>query len=420
MKSQGVERPCDQGFWRTFRVDAKDGFPGSFLSTCLLVLIIATSGIRAGASSRTLLQGGPSHDRNVQTNAPSCPVVGDEPVTSLLLPVREKFNVPAMAAAVVTSDGLRFAGAVGVRKRGTAVAVGLNDQWHLGSDTKAMTAALIARLVEEGRQNWDTPLSKIFPELAQKLDPNFRRITVLHLLSHKAGLPRNLNFSSYTGDDVLALRKRAGERELARVPRHTPGTEFEYSNLGYIIAGAVVEKVTGHSWEESIRAKILEPLRMTTAHFGGTGTPGQMDHPWPHTSDGKPTARNGPSMDNPPIMGPAGRVHCTIQDWARFIQDQLRGARGDSALLKTESYRKLHTPPFGGEYALGWGVVSREWGGGKVLQHSGDNTMNYANVWIAPRRNFAILVCVNQGGNVAFQASDAAVAALIKIAEKSP
>jgi len=76
----------------------------------------------------------------------------------------------------------------------------------------------------------------------------------------------------------------------------------------------------------------------------------------------------------------------------------------------------LQTPPFGGNYAMGWIVVQRDWAGGKALNHGGDNTMNFANVWIAPQRDFAILVCVNQSGDVAFQASDEAVGAMIKLA----
>jgi len=127
---------------------------------------------------------------------------------------------------------------------------------------------------------------------------------------------------------------------------------------------------------------------------------------------------NGPDTDNPPVMGPAGRIHCTIQDWARFVQDQLRGARGEPALLKPETYQKLQTQPFGGDYALGWSVLSRSWGGGKVLNHCGDNTMNCANVWVAPKKDFAILVCVNQSGDQAFQATDDAVVALFKLLEK--
>ena len=343
------------------------------------------------------------------------PRASDEAVTSVLEPIRQKSGVPAMAAAVVTSAGIQFVGAVGVRKRGTDIPVALNDLWHLGSDTKAMTSTLIARMVERGQLKWDTTLAEVFPVLAPQMNPDFQKVTLLQLLSHRAGLPPNLTLAKYVGDDVMALRLRAVREELAKKPRSLPGSKYVYSNLGYIIAGAVVEKVTGKSWEESVRSEIFEPLKMTSAGFGGTGTPGKIDQPWPHTADGKPTAENGPAMDNLPVMGPAGRVHCSIQDWAKFIQDQLRGARGEPALLKPEAYQTLHTTHFGGEYALGWITAQRGWGGGKVLNHAGDNTMNFANVWIAPKRDFAIIACVNQSGKAAFAATDEAIVELMKL-----
>jgi CubicO group peptidase (beta-lactamase class C family) len=347
-----------------------------------------------------------------------CPAVGDTNVTALLKPIRQKFNLPAMAMAVVTSDGLKFAGAVGVRKRGTEIPVALDDLWHLGSDGKIMTSTLIARLVERGQLRWDTTLGEVFPELAPQMHPDFRQVSLLQLLSHHAGLPANLDLQNYSGADASPLRLRAVKEELAKKPESVPGSRFLYSNLGYIIAAAVVEKTTGQPWEKVIAEEIFQPLQMSSAGFGGTGTPGKIDQPWPHTADGEPTGENGPAMDNPPVMGSAGRIHCTIQDWAKFVRDQLRGARGESALLKPESYQTLQTPPLGGDYALGWIVVERGWGGGKVLQHVGDNTMNCANVWVAPKKDFAILVCVNQSGNRAFEATDAAVSAMIRLLQK--
>ena len=346
-----------------------------------------------------------------------CPAVGDEAVTQLLKPIRQKFNLPAMAAALVTSDGIKFVGAVGVRKRGTEIPVGLEDLWHLGSDGKAMTSTLIAHLVERGQLKWDSTLDEIFPDLSPQMNPAFQKATVLQLLSHHAGLPPNLELGNFLGADVMALRLRALREELAKKPLHPPGSTYEYSNLGYIISGAVVEKITGQSWEQAVRREVFEPLQIKSAGFGGTGTPGQIDQPWPHTSDGKPTAVNGSDMDNPPIMGPAGCIHCSIQDWAKFIQDQLRGARGKPSFLKPDSYKKLQTPPFGGDSALGWTVVQRSWAGGKALNHGGDNTMNFANVWIAPNKNFAILVCVNQSGDIAFEATDETVGAMMELVQ---
>jgi CubicO group peptidase (beta-lactamase class C family) len=295
------------------------------------------------------------------------------------------------------------------------IAATLNDQWHLGSDTKAMTATLVAKLVEKGRLRWDSTVAEVFPDLSAGFHSETRTITVIQLLSHRSGLKPNPDLIAYGGADGAKERLRVVKDGLSKAPQHKPGMHYEYSNLGYAIAGAITERITGKSWEQAMRDEVFSPLGMTSVGFGGTGTPGHADQPWGHHQDGQPVEGNGPAMDNPPVLSPAGRVHCTIQDWARFIADQLRGARGEPALLQPATYQKLHTPPFGGEYALGWLVVERDWAGGTALNHGGDNTMNCANVWVAPRRDFAVLVCINQSGDTAFQASDEAVGALIKL-----
>jgi CubicO group peptidase (beta-lactamase class C family) len=338
--------------------------------------------------------------------------VGDETITSLLQPIRRKFEMPAMAAAVITGENVPRCGAVGVLKRGTTLPVRLDCLWHLGSDTKAMTSTLVARLVEQHKMRWDSTLAEIFPDLAAKMNPAFCKVTVRDLLTHRAGLPANLDYSGYVTGDVQALRSRAVRDAATGAPVN--GGAFLYSNLSYILAGALVERVTGQSWEQAITQALFAPLGMQSAGFGGTGSPGRIDQPWPHAEDGTPAPENGPDADNPPVLGPAGRVHCTIQDWARFVQDQLRGDRGEPALLAPDSYHQLHAPAAGGDHAMGWIAVERSWGGGRVYNHGGDNTMNFANVWMAPQRDFAILVCVNQGGQQAFKATDAAVGALLK------
>jgi CubicO group peptidase (beta-lactamase class C family) len=348
-------------------------------------------------------------------------MAGDEAVTVALKPIRQRYQLPAIVGAVVTSDGLKIRGVVGVRKSGTDIPAALNDKWHLGSNTKAMTATLVGTLVEQDLIDWNTTVAKVFPDLAPGFDPEAKDVTILHLLSHRAGLPANLSrwsnawFMLRGESDRPGQRLQAVKQALAKKPKLKPGSKFLYSNLGYVIVGAIVEKITGTSWEEAIQERVFKPMGIKTVGFGGTGTPGQIDQPWGHTDGTRPVAANGPSMDNPPILGPAGRVHCTIQDWARFVRDQLRGAQGMPALLENDTYRVLHAPPFGGDYGLGWGVVRRDWGGGMVLTHAGDNTMNHANVWIAPRRDFAVLVCINRGGDDAHKASDEAVQALINL-----
>lgn len=337
----------------------------------------------------------------------------DDQIGELLKQVQQKSDVPAIAAALVTSDGLVAFGVAGVRKRGTTTPVTPADLWHLGSNTKALTATLVARLVEQGLLEWDTTLGEVFSDSSFEIHPDLQGVTVLQLLSHRSGLPSNLNPADYWGTDAPRERLRAVKQELAKPPATATGSEFEYSNLGYIIVGAIVEKLTGASWQENMQQHVFGPLGMTSVGLGGTGTPGKVDQPWSHLADGQPVPQNGPQIDNPPVMGPAGRVHCTIQDWSRYVADFLRGMNGKPALLPNAAYQTLSTPPFEDPYALGWNVTERDWAGGLVLQHSGSNTMNFATVWIAPKRDFAILACTNQGGDVARAACDAAVGALI-------
>jgi CubicO group peptidase (beta-lactamase class C family) len=338
----------------------------------------------------------------------------DQQISELLKVVQQQSDVPAIAGAIVTSKGLVAFGVTGVRKRGTQSLVEPNDLWHLGSDTKAMTATLIAKLVEQKQLTWDTTVGDVFSDNSFKIHPDLQGVTLLHLLSHRSGLPANLDLTEYSGVDGRRERLRAVRQELAKPPENPPGSKYEYSNLGYIMAGAIIEKVTGKSWEVNLVKHVLGPLQMTSAGFGGTGTPGKVDQPWPHAADGQPVPQNGPQVDNPPVMGPPGRVHCTIQDWSKYVADFLRGMNGKPALLPADAYKKLSAPPFGGDYALGWIVTQREWAGGTALTHSGSNTMNFATVWIAPARDFAVLACTNQGGDVAQAACDAAAAALIQ------
>jgi CubicO group peptidase (beta-lactamase class C family) len=378
----------------------------------LLCLVLALAGPLAASERGTVPSGGDCPPSQAARAA-------DKDLNELLETVRAAYRLPALAAAVVTDRGLEAVGAVGVRKAGTDVAVTVDDQWHLGSNTKAMTAAMIGRLVERGTLRWDSTIGEVFPELAASLTPGLRKVTILHLLSHRSGLPANTLWglvprSGTTRDQRLAVVKSLASFKLLS----EPGAKFLYSNLGYVVAGAMAEKAADAAWEDLMRTLLFEPLGMTGAGFGGLGTPGLIDQPWPHGEGGKPVEKNGPEVDNPPVMGPAGTVHLPLSDWAKFVADLLRGLRGGKGLLKPETYQKLRTPPLGGDYALGWSVVEREWGGGTVLTHNGSNTMNYSDAWVAPERDFAVLVVCNQGGTGSFisaaKACDEAASKIIR------
>ncbi len=330
--------------------------------------------------------------------------------------MRQKHNLPALAGTIVTAKGAGEIFATGVRKAGTDIAVTTNDKWHLGSDTKVMTACLLATFVEEKKLRWETTLVEVFPELAKTMLPEVQKLNLIHLLSHRAGLPPNLGWWSFAKPGKSLRDQRAAVIEAVATSKlkTEPGTNFEYSNLGYVVAGAIAEKVGNQSWEELMQKRLFQPLEMNSAGFGGTGTPGKVDQPWPHLADGKPTEKNGPSVDNAAVLGPAGTVHCSLADWAKFIADQIRGARGQRALLKPESYQEIQTAHLGGTYSFGWGIAERSWAKGKAFSHAGSNTMNFALAWVAPARETAFLVCTNIGGPNVGKATDEMIGQMIK------
>ena len=342
-------------------------------------------------------------------------IAPDAELGRLLETIRQTRRLPALAGAILDGSGIQSIAATGVRKAGTDVAATIDDAWHLGSNTKPMTAFLLGRLVEQGKLKWETTIAEVFPDQAKAMPPAVQEANLLHLLSHRAGLPANIFWGLVPKTGSLRDQRVSVVGMLKDVkPVADLGSRYLYSNLGYVVAGAMAERVMNASWEDLMVELVFKPLGMTSAGFGGLGTPGQVDEPWPHAPDGKPEPMNGPDQDNPAVIGPAGSVHCTLADWAKFVGDVLKGARGEKALLKPETYKTLVTPPFGGDYALGWLVVERDWGGGKVLNHNGSNTMNFATVWIAPAKGFAVLIVTNQGGPEAARGCDEAAGKMIE------
>ncbi|MEW5882676.1 MAG: serine hydrolase domain-containing protein [Armatimonadota bacterium] len=331
----------------------------------------------------------------------------DEAMPETLESVRTKHDLPAMGAALITKDKVEVFVA-GYRKRGGEERAQKSDRWHLGSNTKAMTATLAAVLIEKGVLRWETTIGEVFPDAREE----YRNVTIEMLLSHRGGFPPPEG-TAPKGMTLLGVHNLPGtpregraeyaKRALAQDPHVKPGTQTVYSNMGYILAGALIEKKVGASWEDLMRTHIFEPLGMKSAGFG------PMIEPWPHTAGGQalPPSR---LADNPPVLGPAGTVHASLEDYAKFLRVHL----GFSDLVKPETLRRLHSPPGGESYALGWGVVERDWAGGKALTHAGSNTLNYAVAWLAPERGFAVVVVTNQGGDKAAQACDSVAAALIR------
>jgi CubicO group peptidase (beta-lactamase class C family) len=342
-------------------------------------------------------------------------------VSPVLEQLVQKYKVPGMVAAVIEGDQILLTGAAGIRRAGGVEKVEFADTFHVGSCTKAMTATLCAMLVEERKLSWTTTIPQALPELKGKIHDDYQAVTLEQLLTHRAGVPGDLKAGQVFGilrnfnGSPVAARRRLVEDALARPPVHAPGSDFLYSNAGYSAAGHMAETVSDVPWEALMTRRLFEPLKMSTAGFGAPGKTGSADQPRGHFATGQPV-EPGPIADNPPSVGPSGTVHCSIEDWAKFVALHLRGAQGDARLLKADTFARLHTVAVGpgDAYAMGWAVAERPWGGGTVLSHAGSNSLWYAVTWLAPKRNFAVMVMCNQGGDNAAKATDDASAALIQ------
>jgi CubicO group peptidase (beta-lactamase class C family) len=327
-------------------------------------------------------------------------------LSALLIPITAKYRVPGMAAAIVRNGETVALGVAGVRTRGKGDRIAVGDRFHLGSDTKAMTAMLCGILVDEGKLKWSQTLGDTFPELKKSMHPQYQAVTLEQLLTQRSGAPGDLTKDELWGKlyqhrgTPTSARRLLLQGVTAKPPEAAPGEKYIYSNAGYSIAGHMAEKVAGKSWEDLMREKIFRPLGMTTAGFGAPGTPAKNDQPRGHKADGSPV-EPGPTADNPVAIGPAGTVHCSIEDWSRFAAANLPSAK--TKLVKPATLAKLHTPaPGEPKYAMGWLILDGQpWAGGPALTHSGSNTMWMAVVSLAPAKDFAVLVACNQASEPA-------------------
>src|SRR5262245_33511590 len=253
-------------------------------------------------------------DGETEDNAP---VNVDAILESILGRGGERFGV---AAAVLRGERIIAQGAAGVRKRGTAERITLDDRFHLGSCTKAMTATLVAMLVEEGKLDWTTTLGELFADTVKPMHPAWEKVTLRQVLAHRAGLPLEPEVFTLIRETYGSLRGRPelmrppqarlgtlpqqrleiARRSLSRPPGIPPDTKFYYSNVGYILSGAVLEQLTGRAWEALMRGRLFQPLGISTGGFGAPGAADKTEQAWGHSPvRGNPLDPRSPAAELP-------------------------------------------------------------------------------------------------------------------------
>lgn len=271
-----------------------------------------------------------------------------------------RYRVPAVGVALIDLDappGPVTAEVAGVTRRGGETPVTPIDGWHIGSCGKALTAALYARLVEQGRAAWGTPIPELFPDLAGSVHRQWSASTIDDLFTCRSGMPANPTREAMKAAylDSRPSHEQRSEAAAAALsqPPHRAG-EFVYSNLGYTIAGAAIERITGGPFEDALLGELLGPLGVTSAGFGPP--PAIWGHRPRLQVGGLCIGRGAPQdpddihSDNPPLITPAGRLHLTLHDWATVQRLFLDGA----GILATATLDRLLEVPANGRMSMGW------------------------------------------------------------------
>jgi len=277
----------------------------------------------------------------------------------------------------------------------------LGDRWHMGSITKSVTATMIARLIEARQMQWSETVGQRFPDTT--INEDWKGVTLEQLLTHTSGAPANFPLVTRLkqpaiGPDCTRERRIAVMNVLSQKPAGVPGETFAYSNVGYTIAAVMAEQATGLSWEELVKREVFDPLELKETGFGPPKSPaGTFEQPRGHRSSLFGKTGVSDTVDNTPIMGPSGSVHMTLASLSRYGVEHLRGERGESQLLRSETFLRLHAPKLN-DYACGWvkrgptEAIPRT-----VYWHNGSNTMWYALIVFIPDKNMVVAVSSNDG-----------------------
>ena len=315
---------------------------------------------------------------------------------------REEYGIPGIGAVVLTSTSILDIGIDGVRKLGEPDSIEIDDKFHIGSNTKAMTGYVAGVLVEKGLIRWDTRISEVFPEFSEAIRDVYQDKTLQDLLSHRARILKFMSGSEFTQlpefeGSYVEQRKAFTGWLLQQEPVDIDTTRgYTYSNAGYGIAAVMLEKVSGTSWEELMQDELFEPLGII-ATFGWPAYADE-DQPWGHyyDTDSNRVLPHDPHDEYqlPKILSAAGDLSISLQDYAKFLSINLLGLNGKDTILEAATCRYLHTcNDTTMQYALGWG--RREHEGHSVSRHNGSAGTFYCTALVFRDEDLALVIMMN-------------------------
>ena len=324
----------------------------------------------------------------------------DEVVTDAM----KKFEVPGMAIAIVKGKEIVYAKGFGYRDVERQLPVTADTLFAIGSSTKAFTTFVLGTLVDEGKIEWEKPVRNYIPWF-KLYDPSMtEHLTVRDLVTHRSGLPRHdlVWYNNFESSREQFVRKLAYLEPSADLRE-----KFQYNNLMFLTAGYLTEVITGKTWEEAVRARILDPLGMKRTDFSVTDMQKDNDFAQPYSKkDGK--------IENIPFrpitnLAPAGSINSSVNEMARWVIVHLNGGKyGDKRLAEAPTVADMHlahmvtgaTSPeaeiTGGEYGMGW--FGDNYRGHRRVEHGGNIDGFSANVVLFPKDDFGMVVLTNLNG----------------------
>ncbi|MFF2511153.1 serine hydrolase domain-containing protein [Streptomyces sp. NPDC058086] len=317
-----------------------------------------------------------------------------------------KFGVPGVAVGV-WADGREVYGCHGVTSAENPLPVDQDTLFVLGSVTKSFTATALMRLVTDGRVELDAPVRRYVPELALRDERAAAEITVLQLLNHTAGLDWRMSVDTGEGDDALAAYvARMSESDLIA----SPGTRASYSQMGYNLAGRIMETVTGLTYERAIASLLFEPLGLSHTSFATNDVMTRRFAVGHNVSEnGTPAVARKwkDSRGNNPGGGGASSAADMLR-WASFhlgdgrAQDGAQVLPAEALLQMREQTVELRGSTLGDAFGICWFL--RDVGGVRTIGHGGSANGQFAELLIVPERDFAAVALSNAGpeGGLAF------------------
>ena len=310
--------------------------------------------------------------------------------------IRKAYHIPEISYAVVDAKSTLEIAALGRHSIDLPDTATLNDRFHIGSNTKAMTAFIIAKYVENGKLSWTTKFFDLFPEWKEKSKPDYAKITLQDLLSHRAGIQpfqgeNDPEIPDFKGTNQ-GKREQFGRFVLTLEPVFPDEqNSFVYSNAGYTLATLMLEKVTGKSWEQLVEKVFNKDLKLNVRLS------------WPENQKTKDTwghsYENGKLIPVPSTVDyhldytePAGDINIKLKDYIKFIQLNLRGLNRQNNYLTTKTYQFIHK---GFEnYSLGWFNIYEN--GKELSVHSGTGAFTYFTIVHIDRlKNKAYIIFTN-------------------------